>query len=396
MTPIELSELGEPVEVPLSLDQGRALAASGVATAAPSPYRSGIWLVGPASKVGAARVGEVIVRIAPKVRIERLLFLLGYSLHGRAWQIETVPVTEADDLVPAIARALWRQVSRAIHQGVLPGYVLVEESSPVLRGRLRESAQLQMHHGLPLPLEIRHDEFTLDIPENQILRTACERMLLVPRVDEESSRMLRRLLRDFADVSPIERGEPVPSWQPTRLNSRYHVALRLAELVLRATSVEHAPGTVAVNGFLLDMPQLFEDFVTVALREAIEAEFGGRVVGQAPTYMDIAGRVVLKPDIVWNVQGVAAAVVDAKYKAEKPAGYPNADLYQLLAYCTALGLQSGHLVYARGNEDQIRHVVRQAGVEIVCHALDLSQPPEQLIEEVRELGRKIAFTCTPV
>ena len=31
-------------------------------------------------------------------------------------------------------------------------------------------------------------------------------------------------------------------------------------------------------------------------------------------------------------------MIDAKYKAEKPAGYPNADLYQLLAYCTVLGL----------------------------------------------------------
>jgi hypothetical protein len=29
---------------------------------------------------------------------------------------------------------------------------------------------------------------------------------------------------------------------------------------------------------------------------------------------------------------------------------PNADLYQLLAYCIVLGLHSGHLVYAKGNE----------------------------------------------
>jgi 5-methylcytosine-specific restriction endonuclease McrBC regulatory subunit McrC len=34
-------------------------------------------------------------------------------------------------------------------------------------------------------------------------------------------------------------------------------------------------------------------------------------------------------------------VVDVKYNAEQPAGYPNADLYQLLAYCTALGLRRG-------------------------------------------------------
>jgi 5-methylcytosine-specific restriction enzyme subunit McrC len=201
---------------------------------------------------------------------------------------------------------------------------------------------------------------------------------------------LRRLLREFGDVATIQRGDPVPSWQPTRLNARYHAALRLAELVLRATSVEHSVGLVAVNGFLLDMPQLFEDFVTVALREALEGEYGGRVAAQSRDYLDMAGRVVLRPDITWQAGGAVAAVADAKYKAEKPSGYPNADLYQLLAYCTVLGLRVGHLVYAKGNEDPVRHSVRGADVEIICHALDLDQPPQALLASIGALARLIA------
>jgi 5-methylcytosine-specific restriction enzyme subunit McrC len=386
---IELNELGPPLELPLTLEEGRALAASGVVSAVPSPYRPGVWLVGAAGKVGAARVGSMEVFIRPKVEIARLLFLLGYAEHGDAWQQDTVRVADAADLIPVIAQALWRRTERAIHQGLLPGYVLVEESSQVLRGRLRESAQLHAHHGLPLPLEIRHDEFTIDIPENQILRTACERMLSVPRVDSESQRMLRRLLRDFGDVTVIPRGASVPPWEPTRLNVRYHAALRLASLVLDATSVEHQTGNIAVNGFLLDMPSLFEQFVTVALREAITARFGGRVEDQVRYYLDQAGLVPLRPDIVWKVGGTAAAVIDAKYKAEKPAGYPNADLYQLLAYCTILGLPVGHLVYARGNASPARHVVRQSGVEILCHAVDLSQLPDRLIDQMSSLAELV-------
>jgi 5-methylcytosine-specific restriction enzyme subunit McrC len=272
------------------------------------------------------------------------------------------------------------------------GYILVEESSQVLRGRLQESEQLHRHHGLPLPLEIRHDEFTIDVPENQILRTACERMLTVPRVDAESQRMLRRLLRDFADVAPLSRGDPTPLWQPSRLNARYHAALHLAELVLHATSIENGPGGVAVNGFLLDMPRLFEDFVTVALREALVASYGGRVVDQDRNYFDEATQVVLRPDIVWKIHGSAVAVVDAKYKAEKSAGYPNADLYQLLAYCTVLGLHNGHLIYAKGNEEPARHVVCRSGIEIVCHAVDLAQEPEQLLAQMHDLAGLIAST----
>jgi 5-methylcytosine-specific restriction enzyme subunit McrC len=387
---VELDEIRPASEWSLAADQGRLLAASGVVSAVPSPFRPGSWLVSPAGRIGAARVGDVVIRIRPKVPISRLLFLVGYSLHGSAWQSTTVDIDESADLVPAVAQALWRQVARAIHQGLLPGYVTVEDSSPVLRGRLRESAQLAMHHGLPLPLEIRHDEFTVDIAENQILRTACERMLLVPRVDEESSRMLRRLLRGFFDVRSIDRGDPLPPWQPTRLNARYHSALRLAEFVIRATSAENGVGTVAVNGFLLDMPQLFEDFVTVALKESLESAFGGHVEAQSRHYLDAAGKVLLKPDIVWRLGGMTAAVVDAKYKAEKPSGYPNADLYQLLAYCTVLGLKVGHLVYAAGNEEPVRHRIRQAGIEILCHALDLNCPPADLLAEVRVLAGSIA------
>jgi 5-methylcytosine-specific restriction enzyme subunit McrC len=80
------------------------------------------------------------------------------------------------------------------------------------------------------------------------------------------------------------------------------------------------------------------------------------------------------------------AVVDAKYKAHTPAP----DAYQMLAYCTVYGLRHGHLVYVTGDQPPIRHVVRNAGVEIVCHALDLSKPPEALLEQVDLLAARIA------
>lgn len=134
------------------------------------------------------------------------------------------------------------------------------------------------------------------------------------------------------------------------------------------------------------MPLLFEQFVTVALREAIEAGFGGRVDHQVRYYFAQAGRVVLRPDIAWQVGGAPVAVIDAKYKAEKTAGYPNADLYQLLAYCTILSLPVGHLVYAKGNEDAAHHVVRQSGIEIFCHATDLTLRTDELISHMHDLA----------
>ncbi|WP_081465424.1 5-methylcytosine restriction system specificity protein McrC [Cellulomonas gilvus] len=100
----------------------------------------------------------------------------------------------------------------------------------------------------------------------------------------------------------------------------------------------------------------------------------------------------MKPDIVWYGPGSAAptAVIDAKYKVEKPSGYPNADLYQMLAYCSVRGLPRGHLVYAQGNEPEAVHRVVSAGVEIHQHALDLDLEPETLLGQVHDLARRMA------
>ncbi len=83
------------------------------------------------------------------------------------------------------------------------------------------------------------------------------------------------------------------------------------------------------------------------------------------------------------------AVVDAKYKAEKPAGFPNADVYQMLAYCTRLGLPMGWLVYAKGNEAGATHEVVGAGIEVRARVLDLALPPSDLVAQVDALAAQI-------
>jgi 5-methylcytosine-specific restriction enzyme subunit McrC len=133
------------------------------------------------------------------------------------------------------------------------------------------------------------------------------------------------------------------------------------------------------------MAKIFEDFVCVAVQEALPPE-AGRVHLQYPTYLDEDTRVRMRPDLVVISELRPIAALDAKYKAEKPAGFPQADLYQMLAYCTVLGLDTGHLVYARGNEHPATHRITRSGVTIVCHALDLEKAPAELLDDVATLA----------
>ncbi|AWK11596.1 restriction endonuclease [Streptomyces spongiicola] len=394
-TAVELVEHAPATGHTLPDAAGRALASAGIVEASPDPYTPGRWLLRAGSKVGAVAVGvpggePVTVRITPKVPVGRLLFLLGYSLDPTgAWRDGQVDVGEHRDLLPALAHAVERQVDRALRRGPLQGYRATEESALVVRGRIREADQVRRRFGAVLPVEVRYDEFTADIAENRLLRAAVERLLRLPGIPRAVRRRLLHQRSRLAGVSPLVRGRRPPSWQPSRLNARYRPALRLARAVLEGSSPEHTPGELAIDGFLFDMNKLFEDFVTTALCEALRGS-GLTCRLQDPQHLDEADAIRMRPDFVaYDVAGTPAVVADAKYKAGKRDGYPDSDLYQMLAYCTALGLPEGHLVYARGNAPHAAHTVRHAGIRLHQHALDLDQDPAGLLAEIGSLSRKM-------
>jgi 5-methylcytosine-specific restriction enzyme subunit McrC len=404
---VSLREYGPAVSVQLSTEAGRALAASGILqSATPDPGRNGHWLLRAGSRVGAVRTpGGPVVRIMPKTPVSRLFFLLGFSLDpARAWRDSregTVDTGAYDDVVPALAYAVERQIDGALRQGVLQGYREVEESALVVRGRLREAEQIRRHFGRMPPVEIAYDAYTADTAENRILRAAAERLLRLPDVPRPVRRRLAHQRARLTGALPLIRGQELPRWHPSRLNSRYQPALRLAEAVLRGTSPEHRPAganQLTVDGFLLDMNKLFEDFVTVALREAVR-EHGLTARLQDPHHLDMAGLVRMRPDLVVRTGDgrTPLAVVDAKYKVEKADGFLNADLYQALAYATVLGLGEAHLVYAAGRRPERFHEVRGTaagpdgrGVRLYQHSLDLSREPEELLTALRQIAARLA------
>ncbi|RLV09835.1 restriction endonuclease [Streptomyces griseocarneus] len=376
---------------------GRALAAGRFVDAAPDPYASGHWLLRAGSKVGAITVNDpdsgaaFTIRIHPKVAVARLFFLLGYSSDPRGgWRDGQVDAAAHGELLPAFAHAVERQTDRALRQGLLQGYRVTEETSPVVRGRIRETEQIRRRFGATMPVEVTYDEFTTDIAENRILRAAVERLLRLPGVPAGVRRRLLHQRARLAEVTPLVRGQSLPVWHPSRLNARYHQALCLARAVLDGTSADHAPGGLRIDGFLFDMNRLFEDFVTVALRENLRGT-GLTARLQDPHHLDEATAIRMKPDFVLYGPdaGVPLAVADAKYKAEKRDGYPDADLYQMLAYCTALHLREGHLIYAKGNALHAAHRVRHAGIVIHQHALDLDQEPAGLLADIEAVARQM-------
>ncbi|MGV9858258.1 McrC family protein [Gordonia sp. NPDC003425] len=392
--PLILTEGAPPQRFELSPAEFEALGQLAIADVRLT-RESGVYEVAAGRKIGAVSIGDRQVVVRPKiVDLNRLVFLLGFSVNRDIWRDDVVRLTQADELLPALAEAFSRLASRATEQGLIQGYRTVQESLPVLRGRLLVGEQITRRFGLPVPLAVEYDDYTVDVAENRLLLAATQRLLKVPGLSRPARQHLQRLRVTMADVGSLTRGQPLPIWQPTRLNHRYHDALRLAEVVLAAQSFEHRVGDLVVTGFMFDMWRIFEDFVCSALGEALDRR-NGRSVAQWRTFLDIADEVRMKPDLVWMGEGRdVRAVIDAKYKAERPEGFPDADLYQVLAYCTALGLGDGHLVYAQGNEVGRVHTVRRVGITIHCHTVDLAQSPADLLAQIETIANKVATSST--
>ncbi|MFZ2528187.1 MAG: restriction endonuclease [Rhodococcus sp. (in: high G+C Gram-positive bacteria)] len=391
---LTLTEGDPPLDVALGLDEYEALRRHAIVDVVPT-LDAGRYTISAGRKIGAVSVGARQIIVRPKITdLNRLVFLLGYTRHRDLWRDDKVRLTEADELLPALAAVFSRLAAHATEQGLLQGYRAVTDTLPVLRGRVRASEQMTRQFGLPVPLAVEYDDFTVDIAENRILLAATLRLLRVPRLASDARRRLQRLRIALSDVTAPTRGDAPPWWYPSRLNNRYSDALALAEVVLAAQSFEHRVGDLVVTGFMFDMWRIFEDFVCTALGESLMRR-SGRYATQHSLYLDEATRVRMKPDLVWlDGTRTVRAVIDAKYKAERPAGFPDADLYQMLAYCTALGLRHGHLVYAKGNEPVRSHRVRRSGIQLHCHTLDLASHPAALLTQVDTLADLIASADT--
>jgi 5-methylcytosine-specific restriction enzyme subunit McrC len=344
------------------------------------------------SIVGAVRVGtgeeSVELHVRPKVGVSRLLWLLSHARDQSGWREDDVQVSQEAGLVTAMAVMFVARCRRALAAGVLHGYQEREEALPGLRGRLREADQVRARPGVPIPLEVRYDDYTIDIPENRLLRSAAIRLLALTGVPASVRTVLTRLARDLADAALLTPGSQPPRIAPTRLNRRYAPALHLARLVLERTSVENGTGRTSADGFLFDMNRVYEDWLTQVLTTTLEAH-GGQVRRQQPLALDGNGRVIMQTDVTWWSGADCLAVVDAKYKRLLPAGPRPEDLYQILAYCTALSIRSGHLVYAAGTPSPVI-IVRNAGVRIHTHVVPIADRPEHILHAVAHVAAQVA------
>jgi len=359
----------------------------------PAIGREGAYDLTPGSSVGAIHLSDDLeLLIRPKLPIERVLFLISYAVGQGRWRDEPVPLAEAESVLEAIVPAFTYRLRQAFRRGVLQGYRTEDDALTTLRGRWRIGDQIRTRFGTVPPIEVSYDDYTEDIEHNRILRAAIHRLLRLHFRDDRGRWPLGALDGRLENVRVVDYDpRRVPPVLFDRRSEHYRGAIGLARLILSGVSFDLGAGGVAASAFLIDMNKVFEDFLVVALRDALGVS--ARVLVQGASgkrlFLDSAERIVLKPDIsLWSGDR-CLFVGDAKYKRVRVDAYPNADLYQITAYAIATGLPSGMLVYAAGREAATHYEVVHLGKRLNLVPLDLGLPPDRILAQVASLATRM-------
>jgi 5-methylcytosine-specific restriction enzyme subunit McrC len=86
-------------------------------------------------------------------------------------------------------------------------------------------------------------------------------------------------------------------------------------------------------------------------------------------------------------------VGDAKYKVLKPGKWLREDLYQLLAYCSVLGLPKGILIYASEHPPET-YTVRQVGIGLEIVGINMDADPSDIETQARGAAGRLFEQAT--
>ena len=282
--------------------------------------------------VGVVECGDLVIEIYPK--LDRSVLQNGNDIRSDArssvmaellWVLDVsnfFSIAEADtaDLelgaspfYDLFAYLLAANLLTELRNGVAHAYRPAEGDLGMVRGQIDLVQQITRNWNRIDRIACRWDEFTSDTPLNQILKCACT--VLHARAGRH---VVRRLLEEclalldlVSDVPPQMALKEVAALRWSRTNDRFRRCYEMAIRVLAGCGYQLAHGSADTFVFLIDMNQVFEAFVGIALEE----RFGTIVACQesiGPLLVEPRG-VSQRPDYLWKDAGVHW-IGDAKYK----------------------------------------------------------------------------------
>jgi 5-methylcytosine-specific restriction enzyme subunit McrC len=348
--------------------------------------RRGVFRLTPRGCAGVIVAPTRRFVIHPKIPLQNLFFLLDPDDSVSAAPDEIAPAPGLE-ILDFLAGRLARLLAERGAAGLRRGYRECAEEGPFLHGRIDVAAQLREGVGRKDRLHSVRDDFTADVPCNQAPKATAERLLASSLLGGRAREALLQALRGFEEVTTAPlRPDVFAAAEADRLAEGYRPLLDLCRLLADALGPSDVAGAMPCPAFLLDMERVFERSVTRGVTEAFTDADGWTAAAQQ-THV-VAPGVEMRPDVTVYRDGRPIMVVDAKWK--RPVGAPSpADLYQMLAYCTALGVGRAALVYP-GRRDSVQAFpLHHAPIRVEMHTLRVVGEPARCLRSLKRMGRAL-------
>jgi 5-methylcytosine-specific restriction enzyme subunit McrC len=305
-------------------------------------------------------------------------------------RIAPVEGTEAlDFLAGHLARRMAERVTAGLHRV----YRQQHEQGTMLHGRLDLPAQLRQSPGRKDQLHSQYDELSADLPCNRAVKATAATLVSSPLLGGDVRAALRQALVGFEGVSSVPLSPRI--WDMIEAESvpaAYRPLLDLCRLLADGLTLNDAAGNIPAPSFLLDLERVFEMHVTRGIVEAFAQNRNCTVAVQVARTVNepIADLpdIMMRPDLTIDRDGRTVLVIDAKWKL-LPRNAESADLYQVLAYGTALGAEGVVLVYPGRRWSVREYRFTQTPLRVMLCTLRVRGTREACVRSVRRLARML-------
>jgi 5-methylcytosine-specific restriction enzyme subunit McrC len=329
------------------------------------------------------------LRIVTKVPVANLFHMLAVVGEWPFRPADVVGYEPDATILYVVARHFRDLLLQVDESGLYRAYRDEAENLTTLRGRIDFREDLRRNLIERQRTACSFSDFTRDIPENQILRQTAHLLAECGLVGNLAGDF-RNLDYWWSDIASSNfDSNVVTRFVYHRLNDHYRPIHQLATILLQWLSPGGTEGDRRFPAFLVNMFWLYEAFVRRSL-ELVIRNTDYQVRKPRPLNLDESGRAHFQPDLLFMNAGVPVLVADCKYKRTGVDMASEADLYQMVAYCTALGLKEGVLVYPRHLVDLDDNLaIRSSAIRLHRMTIDLGLPLTELESECLRLASRL-------
>lgn len=322
----------------------------------------------------------------------------------RQTNYEEIASEEFEHIHDLFAAILIKGVAQQLKQGLYREYLTVEESLPLLRGKIDIASTMRHRARSERLLACEHDELSENNLYNRIIKTTMIVLMNHAALAASRKAELKKILPFFSEIEEVE----IPSikWDALRFqknNQSYRMLLNVCYLVLSGLLLSDEKGTVRMASFLDEqrMCRLYEKFILEFYRYHYKGILSANSSKIKWNLDDGAAELlpIMQSDIMLE-RGGKTLIIDAKYygkimqeRKEFDSYTVNSNnLYQIFTYVKNQdrnhdGSVSGLLLYAKTDETIVPdNTYHMSGNRIDVKTLDLNLPFPLIEAKLRKIA----------